>query len=111
MAFYKAFPASTGFCVLRTIEIINSYYLLYCVLGENFTDYLMERTSGANYPAVREEDIKGYDLCIPPLSLQQLFAQKIEAIEKEKELIKQSIKETEELFNSRMDYYFGWEDK
>lgn len=41
------------------------------------------------------------------LSLQQLFAQKIEAIEKEKELIKQSIKETEELFNSRMDYYFG----
>ena len=107
MAFYKAFPASTGFCVLRTIEIINSYYLLYCVLGENFTDYLMERTSGANYPAVREEDIKGYDLCIPPLSLQQLFAQKIEAIEKEKELIKQSIKETEELFNSRMAYYFG----
>ena len=67
----------------------------------------MERTSGANYPAVREEYIKGYDLCIPPLSLQQLFAQKIEAIEKEKELIKQSIKETEELFNSRMDYYFG----
>lgn len=67
----------------------------------------MERTSGANYPAVREEDIKGYDLCIPPLSLQKLFAQKIEAIEKEKELIKQSIKETKELFNSRMDYYFG----
>ena len=104
---YDDLVASTGFCVLRTIEIINSYYLLYCVLGENFTDYLMERTSGANYPAVREEDIKGYDLCIPPLSLQQLFAQKIEAIEKEKELIKQSIKETEELFNSRMDYYFG----
>ena len=104
---YDDLVASTGFCVLRTIEIINSYYLLYCVLGENFTDYLMERTSGANYPAVREEDIKGYDLCIPPLSLQQLFAQKIEAIEKEKELIKQSIKETEELFNSRMAYYFG----
>ena len=39
------------------------------------------------------------------------YMNKIEAIEKEKELIKQSIKETEELFNSRMDYYFGWEDK
>ena len=44
---------------------------------------------------------------LPPYQFQQLFAQKIEAIEKEKELIKQSIKETEELFNSRMDYYFG----
>ena len=31
----------------------------------------------------------------------------IEAIEKQKELIKQSIAETEILFNSRMDYYFN----
>ena len=42
----------------------------------------------------------------PPLTLQQEFADKIEAIEKQKELIKQSITQTEELFNSRMDYYF-----
>ena len=44
---------------------------------------------------------------IAPLSLQQEFASKIEAIEKQKELIKQSIAETEMLFNSRMDYYFN----
>ena len=35
------------------------------------------------------------------------FAQKIEAIEKQKELVKQSIVETETLFNSRMDYWFN----
>lgn len=44
---------------------------------------------------------------LPPLSLQQQFANKIELIEKQKELIKQSIKETETLFDSRMDYYFN----
>lgn len=44
---------------------------------------------------------------IPPLELQQQFAEKIEAIEKQKEQIKQSIAEVETLFNSRMDYYFG----
>ncbi len=43
----------------------------------------------------------------PPLTLQHEFADKIEAIEKQKELIKQSITQTEELFNSRMDYYFN----
>jgi type I restriction enzyme S subunit len=43
---------------------------------------------------------------IPPLALQQEFAEKIEAIEKQKELIKQSITQTEELFNARMAYYF-----
>lgn len=44
---------------------------------------------------------------IPPIDLQQHFAEKIENIERQKELITKSIKETEDLFNSRMDYYFN----
>ena len=51
--------------------------------------------------------IRELPLIVPPLALQQDFASKIEAIEKQKELIKQSIQETEILFNSRMDYYFN----
>ena len=51
--------------------------------------------------------IRSLPLIVPPLTLQQEFASKIEAIEKQKELIKQSIAETETLFNSRMDFYFG----
>ena len=46
-------------------------------------------------------------LPLPPLSLQHSFASKVEAIGKQKELIKQSIAETELLFNSRMQFYFG----
>lgn len=46
-------------------------------------------------------------LIVPPITLQQDFASKIESIEKQKELIAKSIKETETLFNSRMDYYFN----
>ena len=41
------------------------------------------------------------------LTTQAVFAHKIEAIEKQKELIKKSIQETETLFNSRMDYWFN----
>ena len=44
---------------------------------------------------------------LPPLSLQQTFASKIEAIEKQKALIKQSLGEVETLFNARMQEYFG----
>lgn len=46
-------------------------------------------------------------LTLPPLPLQHQFASKIEAIERQKELIKQSISETETLFNERMQHYFG----
>lgn len=44
---------------------------------------------------------------IPPLELQILFAEKTNAIEQQKKQIKQSIKEVEIFFNSRMDYYFN----
>lgn len=100
--------ASTGFCVLRTLKnVINEQFLKFCLLDDSFTDYLMNRVKGANYPAVNELDIKKYMVPVPPLPLQQQFAAKIEVIEKQKELIKKSIKETEDLFNSRMDYYFN----
>ena len=63
--------------------------------------------TGCAQPKLTQSNLNKIQIFSPPIELQQLFAQKIEAIEKEKELIKQSIKETEELFNSRMDYYFG----
>ena len=70
--------------------------------------YLANLCKGAvNQANINTKELQKIPICIPPLSLQQLFAQKIEAIEKQKALIKQSIAETEELFNSRMDYYFS----
>ena len=44
---------------------------------------------------------------LPPLALQQEFAEKIQAIEAQKELVKKSIAETQQLLDSRMDYYFN----
>ena len=51
--------------------------------------------------------VRSLPLLVPPLALQQEFASKIEAIEKQKALIKKSIVEVETLFNSRMEYYFN----
>jgi len=50
--------------------------------------------------------IKELPIILPPLALQQQFAEKIQAIEAQKELVKQSIAETQQLLDSRMDFYF-----
>ena len=63
--------------------------------------------TGCAQPKLTQANLNNILIFDVPLSLQQLFAKKIEAIEKQKALIKQSIAETEELFNSRMDYYFS----
>ena len=44
---------------------------------------------------------------VPPLSLQQSFARKIESIESQKSSINRSIAETRKLFDYTMDKYFG----
>ena len=81
----------------------NIVYLMY--LMRNYD--LLRFKQGAGVPTLNRNSFHQNNIIYVPLSLQQKFAEKVEAIEKQKELIKQSIKETETLFNSRMDYYFN----
>ena len=69
---------------------------------------LKKMAKGAvNQANINSKELASILVPIPPLDLQQQFATKIEVIEHQKELIRQSIKEVETLFNSRMDYYFN----
>ena len=70
--------------------------------------YFRNLCKGAvNQANINSKELKAIPILMPHIELQQEYAEKIEAIEKQKELIKQSIAETETLFNSRMDYYFN----
>ena len=68
--------------------------------------YLKDAAGGAQ-PNISQGVIKNTLVPIVSIALQQQFVERIETIEHQKELIKQSIKEVETLFNSRMDYYFN----
>ena len=70
-------------------------------------DILTDVANAPIVPIINKKEFSSVSIPIPSFSLQQEFASKIESIEKQKELIAQSIKETETLFNSRMDYYFN----
>ena len=57
--------------------------------------------------AITAKELGTRKAIIPPLSLQQSFADKINAIEQQKAAITQSIAETQKLFDYTMDKYFG----
>ena len=82
-------------------------YLVSWLSSDAFQSVVNGNQYGAALQAIKFGTIKDIPFIQPPLTLQQQFASKIEAIEHQKELIKQSIKEVETLFNSRMDYYFN----
>ena len=89
-------------------NIINGYYLQSYLNDEEVkNDIINSLSNGGAQKFLSLKMIAKISIPIPPLALQQEFADKIEAIEKQKELIKKSISETETLFNARMDYYFN----
>ena len=89
-------------------NISNDINKIFLLKSLNFcTQYFRETAPDGTQPNLNTGIMKAFAQIIPPLTLQQEFADKIALIEKQKELIKQSITETEELFNSRMDYYFN----
>jgi len=99
----------SSIAILRPkVSLVNPYYVArYLSTKEIFSKVEREYLTGTAIKRVILKGIRKMPIILPPLSLQQQFASKIEAIEHQKELIQKSIKEVETLFNSRMDYYFN----
>ena len=105
----KVYSMTTPFWPLNTtLFSIDTHDNNITFLKYLITNYKLERyRAGAGVPTLNRNNFHNDTIISIPLSLQQQFAEKIEAIEKQKELIKQTLKSLEELFNSRMDYYFN----
>ena len=90
-------------------EIVNHVYLCYYLISPNSQNALlvMSKSNAATREALPKSMMEKYSICIPPLSLQQEFAEKVEAIERQKALVQQSIVETQTMFDCTMDKYFG----
>ena len=91
---------------LQIKDNINPIYfktLLYNLIDK----YKESMANGCAYSALTIVNLKEMQTNKIPFALQQEFANRIEKIEQQKELIKKSIAEVEDLFNSRMSYYFN----
>lgn len=94
-----------GFKNLVCSECLNNEYA-FQVLYSN-TEYLNSLGTGATFKEISKKTTEAIMIAIPPIRLQEEFAQKARMIEKEKELIKSSLKEGKDLLASRMDKYFN----
>ncbi|MDO4994718.1 MAG: restriction endonuclease subunit S [Bacteroidales bacterium] len=87
--------------------LLHNIYVLYYILSDTFQEELLKNATGSTIKGIKASKLEKLKIPLPPLSLQTLFAEKIEAIERQKERIRQSIAEVKTLFDSRMDYYFN----
>ena len=93
--------------LIPNTNIVLPSYIFGFTKSSYYRSFVAKVQNAVAQPNINAKQYGDLIIPLPPLSLQQSFAEKIEAIEKQKALIKQSITEVETLFNSRMDYYFN----
>ena len=111
--------ASSGFCVLRTTDDIERNYLFRYITSDIFTQHLMKLTTGANYPAVRDLDVRDSTIPLPPKSTQLAIVTELDKINELIRLKKEQLKDFDnltqslfyEMFGDPVENEMGWEVK
>ena len=84
----------------------DKWFVFYQILNPAIQHHIAEYTRGIALKQINMKDVRDIPLCLPPLPLQRLFAQRIEQIEREKSEVQKSIQDLETLLASRMQYWF-----
>ena len=99
--------ASTGFYVCRVNEQLNSKFLFEVLKSDSVTNHFVGITAGANYPAVKSSDISKFQVVLPPIELQNQFAERVALIEEQKAIAQKSLEKSEALCNSLLQKAFN----
>ena len=84
----------------------NGIYLSYYTRTKAFYNEKAKYAKGFKVTHISTKEIASICICIPPISIQNTFANKIEQIEKQKANIQKIIMDLETLLASRMQYWF-----
>ena len=91
---------------MLTLKQNNSYkYFQY--LLESKLSMMKNLSIGINTKYLTLKILNSIDFIIPPLDLQNQFAEFVEHVEKNKENIKSSLNQLETLYSALMQEYFG----
>lgn len=108
-----ALPDFTGLCsadaypILVKSDVCNREFLGYTMRSSYFLDYILAFSGRTNLPKVNKNQVEGFTLPLPPIELQNQFSAFVEQTDKSKAVIQKALDETQLLFDSLMQEYFG----
>ena len=85
-------------------NLVNEYLYQYLLFNN---DELNRRGSGVTFKEISKKVVENFPIILPPIELQQQYADNIEAIEKQKALLREQLADAEQLMAERMQYYFS----
>ena len=109
-----ALPDFEGICSTDIIPISpkknsNKHFIRFLLSHEYYVNLSTQRSTGANLPRVSPSKLKKFEVPIPPIELQNQFAEIVQQVEEIKKYQQESKLELENLFNNLMQKAFKGE--
>ena len=102
----EIFDIYVSLAILRLKKEYNPKYILEGINSIETNQQFKKSLKGIGVPNLHLKEIKKVKIPIPPIELQNKFAERIEKIEKLKFEIEKSIEEAQKLYNSLISKYF-----
>lgn len=93
--------------VLKPIKEIKSEYLVGALKSDDVVKQLNKGAKGVAQKGIYLNDLKKLTISVPPIELQNQFADFVKQVDKQKFEIENSLKEMQNMYESLMDKYFG----
>lgn len=99
--------ASTAFCVIRPRrDLLMPEFAYFAVQTEEFVQAVARHERGASYPAVRDKDVFGEPIPLPPLAEQRKIAAVLGKVQAAVEVEGELIRVTRELKQAALSQFF-----
>ena len=106
----KILPARVNqhVCIIRCKECIIPEFLNKLLIDDNYQELLWSIAgAGATREAITKQQVEGLQIIMPPVALQNEFMRFCKQVDKSKVAVQKSLDETQLLFDSLMQKYFG----
>ncbi len=95
--------------LIPDFSLANNYYLLHLLLYELEPERISRIMVGATSKHLNVKELREMSLPVPPIDLQNQFAERIQSIEAQKQLALASLEKSEALFNTLLQRAFKGE--
>ena len=104
---HKSGYATSELISMNPNSLINKFFLANLLRYDSFVNFANGTAYGAKMPRASVDEIKNFKLIVPPIDLQNKFANFVQQIDKSKFIVQKQIKLLEELLEKKMNEYFG----
>lgn len=98
---------NSGMVIVRKQEKTFNPLFLVCAFQNKLEEIKTLNVTGAAQPQLPIHILSNIKIEIPPLELQNKFAEFVQKVETAKAIVKKQIQDLQELLDSKMDEYFG----